>query len=53
MDGGEAVQFQLALRRGSFGDKEQEAARYGALRASIFRSDAAGPAARSIEGSAE
>src|SRR5271165_5199527 len=37
MDGGEAVQF--ALRRESFGEKEREAARYGALRASIFRFD--------------
>ena len=37
MDGGEAVQF--AVRRESFGEKERDAARYDALRASIFRFD--------------
>jgi Domain of unknown function (DUF4432) len=37
MDVGESVEF--ALRRESFGEKERTAARYGALRASIFRFD--------------
>jgi hypothetical protein len=37
MDVGETVEF--ALRRESFGEKEREAARHGALRASIFRFD--------------